>query len=105
MDLSNAPEAIKKIPQAIINDLDVRPILQSGGEPFGEIMAAVNKTSPTGALRLRATFEPKPLFRVLGSKGWKYWVEYGDGDDWMIWFYHDSASNTVAKPTEEKKNS
>lgn len=89
-DLSKAPEAVKAIPATNIVDLDVRPILQSGGEPFSEIMAAADKVPETnGALKLRATFEPKPLFRVLGGKGFKYWIEFGEGDDWMIWFYRE----------------
>ncbi len=93
-DLSKAPEAIKNIRPEHINDLDVRPILQSGGEPFSEIMAAVDETPANGAFRLRATFEPKPLFKVLGSQGWKYWVEYGSGDDWVIWFYQETEETT-----------
>lgn len=95
--LNNAPEAVKKIMPSLINDLDVRPILQSGGEPFSEIMGAISKTSPQGALRLRATFEPKPLFKVLGGKGWQHWVEYGNGDDWMVWFYQDNGSASSAE--------
>lgn len=90
-NLENAPEAVKAIPQNNIVELDVRPILKSGGEPFSEIMGAVGKVPAQGALKLRATFEPKPLFRVLGGKGWKHWVEFGNGDDWMIWFYQEGS--------------
>lgn len=91
------PQALLKISEDQIVNLDVRPILQSGGEPFSEIMNAIGKTSDDGALKLRATFKPVPLFRVLGNQGWQYWVEYGDGDDWMIWFYKSQDANATAK--------
>ena len=68
-------------------ELDVRPILRSGGEPFGEIMQAVAQVPPDGALRLRATFKPAPLFGVLRVRGFRHWIERGKGDDWIVWFY------------------
>lgn len=88
-DLSKAPEAIKKISHEKIVELDVRPSLRAGEEPFSVIMEAVDKIPPQGALRLRAVFEPRPLFRVLEAQGWNNWVEYGQGDDWIIWFYQE----------------
>lgn len=90
IEAGESPEAIKAIAQENIVDLDVRPTLKAGGEPFSAIMAAVETIPAGGAFRLRATFEPKPLYRVLGGKGWKHWVEFGQADDWMIWFYKDS---------------
>jgi uncharacterized protein (DUF2249 family) len=50
-------------------DLDVRPVLRNGGEPFEEIMKTVNNLQPGQGLRLFATFKPTPLLQVLGSKG------------------------------------
>src|SRR5690606_30324432 len=49
----------------VIVDLDVREDLRSGREPFSRIMAAVATVPPGGTLRLRATFEPVPLYAVL----------------------------------------
>lgn len=101
-DLSKTPEPLKNMKPENIIELDVRPILKAGGEPFGEIMAAIKKTPATGALRLRATFEPKPLFRALGSQGWQHWVEFGANEDWMIWFYHEVAQPKQPLPPELK---
>lgn len=84
---TDTPTEIAAIPAAKIVDLDVRPILRAGGEPFSAIMKAIADTSPDGALKLRATFKPAPLFRVLGSQGWQHWIERGEGDDWIVWFY------------------
>jgi uncharacterized protein (DUF2249 family) len=67
-------------------DLDVRPILRNGGEPFGEIMQAVASLAPDQGLRLYATFKPVPLFQVLGSKGFSHEARELGGGDWEVLF-------------------
>ena len=67
-------------------DVDVRPTLRNGGEPFGEIMAAVNALAPGEGLRLLATFKPVPLLHVLGSKGFSYETREIGGGDWEVLF-------------------
>ena len=52
-------------------DLDVRPILANGGEPFSIIMQAVAQLRPGQSLRLLAPFKPIPLFQVLGARGFQ----------------------------------
>lgn len=106
-NLINAPNSLQNIPHEKVNELDVRPILRAGGEPFKEIMAAVKNTSAGGALRLRATFEPMPLFRVLGAQGWNHWVEYGKDDDWIVWFYQSGDQESepaTSTPTIELRD-
>lgn len=72
-------------------DVDVRPILRAGGEPFGKIMEAMNGLKPGEGLRLLATFKPVPLLHVLGSKGFEHEMrELGDGD-WEVLFSPSSA--------------
>lgn len=83
-DAPAAPAAALDAPQV---ELDVRPILQSGGEPFGQIMTAVAAVPEGQVFRLRATFKPVPLFAVMQLRGWSYWVEGGAGDDWTVCFY------------------
>lgn len=67
-------------------ELDVRPILRAGGEPFGEIMGAVKGLAPGQGLRLFATFKPVPLFRVLGSMGFNHEARELAGGEWQIDF-------------------
>jgi uncharacterized protein (DUF2249 family) len=87
-------------------DVDVRPTLRAGGEPFGEIMAAVNTLAPGQGLRLFATFEPVPLFHVLGSKGFTHEAREIGGGDWEVLFSptdaetKESASATPASDGE-----
>jgi uncharacterized protein (DUF2249 family) len=45
-------------------------------------------------LRLRAIFEPKPLYRVLGREGFSHWTERLADDDWRVWFYRESGEGT-----------
>lgn len=73
-------------------DLDVRPILAAGGEPFGGIMETVAALGPDEGLRLLAPFRPVPLFQALSSKGFSYEDRaIGDGD-WEVLFYRTGAA-------------
>jgi uncharacterized protein (DUF2249 family) len=81
------PEALAAIPPERIVDLDVRDDLRGGREPFGRIMAARQALPPGHVLRLRAIFEPVPLYRVLGAQGLDHWTERLAADDWRVWFY------------------
>jgi uncharacterized protein (DUF2249 family) len=77
-------------------DLDVRPILRAGGEPFSVIMEAVEALKPGQSLRLLATFKPIPLFQVLGARGFTPSArEIGNGD-WEVIF----APSGSAEPHE-----
>lgn len=67
-------------------DLDVRPILRSGGEPFSVIMEAVGKLAPGQGLRLLATFKPVPLFHALGARGFESSAREIGGGDWEVIF-------------------
>jgi len=67
-------------------DLDVRPILRDGGEPFEQIMATVAGLRPDQGLRLFATFKPTPLLHMLGSRGYAHDVRELGPDDWEVLF-------------------
>lgn len=66
--------------------LDVRPILRAGGEPFAAVMQSVAALKPGEGLRLLATFEPVPLFKVLGAKGFAHAARRLDEGDWEVLF-------------------
>ncbi len=66
--------------------LDVREELRKGGEPLPRILSAVASLAQGQALRLLATFEPLPLYAVLGRKGFDHRaVRHGEGD-WEVLF-------------------
>lgn len=67
-------------------ELDVRAYHAEGREPCGDIMAAANELEGGGCLVLRNTFEPKPLYGVLGAKGFTHQAQQVAEDDWCITF-------------------
>lgn len=84
-------------------DLDVRPILREGGEPFSVIMDAVGKLAPGQGLRLLATFKPVPLFQVLRARGFEAAArEIGNGD-WEVIFTPAAGASPAAAPAAPAK--
>ncbi len=80
-------------------EVDVRPTLRAGGEPFGQIMAAVDALTPGQGLRLYATFKPTPLLHVLGSKGFAHDAKEIEGGDWEVIFTPAGLADEPAAPT------
>src|SRR5438477_9667140 len=73
-------------------DIDVRPILRAGGEPFSVIMAALERLGPGHGLRLYATFKPVPLFAVMASKGFAHSEQPLDSGEWEVLFTPDATA-------------
>lgn len=55
--------------------LDVRKTIQSGVDPFSEIMAAVQKLGSEDTLQIINIFEPIPLINKLKNEGFDSWTE------------------------------
>lgn len=69
-----------------IRELDVRPMLAAGEEPFAAIMAAVKALPPGTALRLIAPFRPTPLFSVMARMGFAAAPAQRPDGDWEVLF-------------------
>lgn len=69
-----------------VRELDVRPILKNGGEPFQAIMDAVNGLGTNQRLRLLATFYPRPLLGVMKERGFDHEAREIGGGDWEVIF-------------------
>nr|MBO2476101.1 hypothetical protein [Bacillota bacterium] len=69
--------------------LDVREDIRNGNEPFPKIMAAVRNLAPGQALVLINSFEPVPLYQVLGAMGFSHRTEALADDHWRITFYRE----------------
>ncbi|SDH08066.1 DUF2249 domain-containing protein [Bosea robiniae] len=69
-----------------IRELDVRPMLRSGEEPFQAIMDAVDALAPGESLRLVAPFRPVPLFSVMANRGFSASDRPLDDGDWEVVF-------------------
>jgi uncharacterized protein (DUF2249 family) len=81
------PAALDDLDPARVVELDVRPDLRAGEEPFSKIMAARRDLAGDGVLKLRAIFEPVPLYAVFRKQGYEHWTERLGDDDWVVWFY------------------
>lgn len=58
-----------------IIELDVRPILEAGTDPFEAIMAKLKTMDDSHTLKIINSFEPIPLLNILKKKGYAYETE------------------------------
>lgn len=103
---SAVPEALRALPPERIVELDVRDELRAGKEPFRQILDAARALPAGSVLRLRAIFEPAPLYAVLARIGLAHATEQLGPDDWRVWFHRgetapSAAAAPAAAPTHE----
>ncbi|MFN8124314.1 MAG: DUF2249 domain-containing protein [Thermoleophilia bacterium] len=72
---------------AACRDLDVRPLLAAGTEPFAAIMEAVAALGQDEVLVLRAPFDPRPLHNVLGKRGFARASRELAPGDWEVRYW------------------
>jgi hypothetical protein len=72
-------------------ELDVRDAIARGDEPLAEILAAADALPHGHVLHIRAPFEPLPLFRVLGARGFDQHTTMFEAGDWSSWFWRADA--------------
>lgn len=70
---------------------DVRELIRKGGEPFPEIRRRVDALKPDEGLIIVAPFLPSPLVEKLESEGFHSKIERGQGSDWLVYFWRESA--------------
>lgn len=83
-------------------NVDVRPILRAGGEPFSVIMTALEDLEPGQGLRLYATFKPVPLLAVMNDKGFAHSAQPLDGGEWEVLFTPAAAKPAPAPAPSER---
>ena len=64
-----------------IIELDVRPILSSGVDPFEKIMETLNEINDEDTLKIINTFEPVPLINKLKTQGYTHKTERPDNGE------------------------
>lgn len=80
-------------------DLDVRPILESGVDPFNVIMDALKTLNNGETLKVINTFEPIPLLNILKGKGYEY--ESERPEEGVVHTFLYKASDEVVEESEE----
>ena len=73
------PEFLKNLEAVKIKKLDVRPILDTGKDPFSDIMNFIKEIKEDEIFLLVNSFEPVPLYSVLGKQGFDHYTENNEG--------------------------
>ncbi|MCC6838800.1 MAG: DUF2249 domain-containing protein [Flavobacteriales bacterium] len=81
------PEFMMHLKPDDVLELDVRPILNEGKDPFNLILGKVKALSVGQALKITNDFEPIPLIQLLGRQGFETWSEMVEGNTWHTWFF------------------
>jgi uncharacterized protein (DUF2249 family) len=82
-------------------ELDVRPGLEKGIDPFQIIMKEIKTLEDGEVLRVINTFEPLPLINVLKNKGYRSWTERQDN---LVLTYFQKTEESVTKGLEHSQN-
>lgn len=75
--------------------LDVRETLQTGQDPFNEIMNQLAQLPAQHGLLLVNTFEPTPLIEILIKKGYNHSTEQKELDLFHTYFYRSGEISAV----------
>ena len=78
-DLGNA-KVIGR-PAKLLRSLDVRPLLAKGVDPLETVLASLD---PRSFLLLGSPFQPKPLVRLLESKGYRVTGQQGERNAYQL---------------------
>jgi uncharacterized protein (DUF2249 family) len=79
-------------------DLDVRPILQGGTDPLKTILKTVERLAPDQYLHLLNSFEPIPLYAVLGKRGYDHFTEFLGGTFHVHFYRHMPTAEKMPPP-------
>jgi uncharacterized protein (DUF2249 family) len=93
--------------ERIVTEFDARPVHAGGQNPLAPILKAAKNVPEGGILLLRNTFEPLPLYELLGEQGFTPWARLSGGsvDDWEVFFYRARAGEQVALPGDATSES
>ena len=92
------PSTLAGFPDRRRTHIDVRDDIRQGREPLARILSAVRALGDDEMLVVRAPFEPRPLYDVLGARGFAHWTERRAADDWSVSFYRTAASPAAPAP-------
>jgi uncharacterized protein (DUF2249 family) len=95
------PQLLKELTEDKIIVLDVRPILDQGKDPFLDIMSKVKELKNDEVLLIINSFEPVPLYSVLGNKGFNHWTEK-ENDIFKVYFFREEGKFNIQKETNDK---
>lgn len=87
---SHLPSFMKQLDRLVVVELDVRPVMENGEDPFGLITNYIRQLLQSQVLKLINTFEPAPLIELLEKQGFVTHSEIKDDETVFTWFYKTS---------------
>jgi len=69
------PDFVKNASDQNTIELDVRPVLEAGNDPFNLILSKIKSMHAGQVLKLVNSFEPIPLIQLLGKQGFETYSE------------------------------
>ncbi len=97
------PDYLKNAGQDKITELDVRPVIDSGKDPFSMILQSVRQLEQGGILKLINSFEPAPLIPILGKQGFEAYVEHVS-DNLVHTYFYKTGSNIMKEPVKPENS-
>lgn len=84
--------------------LDVRPVINAGGDPFNQIMEAIKKLQPHETLEVINVFEPIPLIDLLKKQQFEHQTLLKSAGEYHTYFKKTDTSITTDKNLAEELN-
>jgi Uncharacterized conserved protein (DUF2249) len=84
IELRDAHPLVKFWAEGQTYHVDVRELLEQGGEPYLYIMECVNQIAADDTLIIHALFEPKPLVSQLSRMEFLTQVKREDAEHWTL---------------------
>lgn len=97
-DHNSLPGFLTSIRPGEMEILDVRPVIESGKDPFTLITGKIKDLKSGQVLQLINSFEPAPLIHILSKQGFEYYVEHVDHNLVYTYFYKNA---DAALPDEQ----
>lgn len=101
---NNKPEFLKYIDKQKIKKLDVRSIIDSGKDPFIDIMSFIKELGEDDIFLLVNSFEPIPLYSVLEKKGFIHFTEKNENVFEVYFYKSESSKNPKVEDDKEQSD-
>lgn len=96
-----APSFLQDVNEQEIVELDVRPIIDSGKDPFNIITGKIKQLQSGEILKLVNSFEPVPLIQILSKQGFEYYVE-SINENLVNTYFRKMPGTRIAEASTEK---
>ena len=98
------PSITAAIEAGKVQALDVREDIRQGDDPFKKIMSAITALPDGFALKIVNTFEPIPLIKLLGKKGYASFVQHITPEEVITYFLKTASGEVKASPEKAMAN-